>query len=230
VAVLCMEAKRARVLANYLEGHGAVIEIGEETWSAERILAEYNVDVAVIGPGRHDDDGLELFRHLAAKSEAHFVLLVPGRDSLARIVGLELGAADVVEMDIPLRELSARIRGILARRGHTAPELLMLERSTVDLKAALVMHRSGEEELLSPGQIALLRLFISRPGVVLSRDDIIASAPAETLEAFDRSIDSRIVRLRRKLDTDSIVTVRGAGYRFDPPVPSETPHDGPFAA
>src|SRR5690606_22841283 len=96
-------------------------------------------------------------------------------------------------------------------------DLLVLENSTVDLKAALVMHRSGAEDLLSPGQVALLRLFISRPGAVLSRDDIMALAPAEVAEAFDRSIDSRIVRLRRRLDTESIVTVRGAGYRFDPP-------------
>ena len=79
------------------------------------------------------------------------------------------------------------------------------------------MHRSGGEDMLSPGQVALLKLFMANPHVVLSRDDIIAAAPAEASEAFDRSIDSRIVRLRRKLETESIVTVRGTGYRFDPP-------------
>ena len=79
------------------------------------------------------------------------------------------------------------------------------------------MHRSGDEDVLSPGQIALLRLFAANPRTVLSRDDIMAAAPAEATDAFDRSIDSRIVRLRRKLDTDSIATIRGAGYRFDPP-------------
>ncbi len=79
------------------------------------------------------------------------------------------------------------------------------------------MHRSGSEEQLSPGQIALLRLFLASPRKVLTRDDIMAAAPAESADAFDRSIDSRIVRLRRKLDTESITTIRGAGYRFDPP-------------
>ena len=79
------------------------------------------------------------------------------------------------------------------------------------------MHRSGDEEQLSPGQIALLRLFVASPRKVLTRDDIIAAAPAESSDAFDRSINSRIVRLRRKLDTESIATIRGAGYRFDPP-------------
>lgn len=216
-----METVRARTLADYLERHGWLVEIGEELWQAERILGEKAIDVAVVGPGRHDDDGLDLMRHLAAGSEAHFVLLVPGQDSLPRIVALELGAADVVDTAIPERELAARIRGILARRGHKPPEFLVLERSTVDLRAALVMHGTGDEELLSPGQIALLRLFMSRPNVVLSREDIIAAAPAETMEAFDRSIDSRIVRLRRKLDTESIVTIRGAGYRFDPPADTD---------
>ena len=79
------------------------------------------------------------------------------------------------------------------------------------------MHESGHEEQLSPGQVALLRLFLASPRKVLTRDDIIAAAPAESSEAFDRSINSRIVRLRRKLDTESIATIRGAGYRFDPP-------------
>ena len=95
---------------------------------------------------------------------------------------------------------------------------MTFERSTVDLRAALVMHHSGEEEQLSAGQVAMLRLFAAQPKRVISRDDIIAAAPAESYDAFDRSIDSRIVRLRRKLDTEAIVTVRGAGYRFDPPV------------
>jgi DNA-binding response OmpR family regulator len=103
------------------------------------------------------------------------------------------------------------------RRGKGGPHLVSFETTTIDLKAALVMHASGEEEQLSSGQIALLRLFLANPGKVLSRDDIIAAAPAESHDAFDRSIDSRIVRLRRKLDTESIVTIRGSGYRFDPP-------------
>ena len=99
----------------------------------------------------------------------------------------------------------------------------MLENATVDLKAALVMYRSGGEEQLSPGQVALLRLFLANPRKVLTRDDIMAAAPAESADAFDRSIDSRIVRLRRKLDTESITTIRGAGYRFDPPRTQDWP-------
>ncbi len=133
------------------------------------------------------------------------------------VLALELGAADVVDMPIDLRELAARIGRLASRMGRRGPELIALENATVDVRSALVMYKSGGEEQLSPGQVALLRLFLAHPRKVLSRDDIIAAAPAENTEAFDRSIDSRIVRLRRKLDTDCIVTIRGTGYRFDPP-------------
>ena len=111
----------------------------------------------------------------------------------------------------------ARIAGMVTRRGKPASHFVAFENATVDLRSALVMHRSGDEEQLSAGQIALLRLFLANPRKVLSRDEIIATAPAENMDAYDRSIDSRIVRLRRKLDTESIVTIRGSGYRFDPP-------------
>ena len=92
-----------------------------------------------------------------------------------------------------------------------------IEKSTVDLKAALVMHRAGARETLSPARSRCCRLFLANPGKVLTRDDIMAAAPAESADAFDRSMNSRIVRLRRKLDTERITTIRGTGYRFDPP-------------
>jgi DNA-binding response OmpR family regulator len=149
--------------------------------------------------------------------EPSIILVRPPSDLVERVLALELGAADVVETPVNIRELAARIGGLLVRRGRATPELLALEKSTVDLRSALVMRHSGEEDMLSPGQVALLKLFIANPRKVLTRDDIMAEAPAENLEAFDRSIDSRIVRLRRKLDTESIVTIRGSGYRFDPP-------------
>ena len=158
---------------------------------------------------------LDLLRRHAGG--ALFVMRGADGDIVERVLALELGAADVVDRTIHPRELAARIAGLVSRRGKGTADLAMLENATVDLKASLVMHRSGREDTLSPGQTALLKLLIANPGRVLSRDDIIAAAPAEATDAFDRSIDSRIVRLRRKLDTESIVTIRGSGYRFDPP-------------
>ena len=161
--------------------------------------------------------GLDLLREYGGDAGPAFVMVLAAPALVEKVLALELGAADVLEPPFNMREAASRVAGILVRRGRPAPELLPLENSTVDLRAALVMRHSGEEEQLSAGQVAMLRLFAANPSKVMSRDDIVAAAPAESYDAFDRSIDSRIVRLRRKLDTEAIVTVRGAGYRFDPP-------------
>jgi DNA-binding response OmpR family regulator len=204
-------------LGFYLERRGYDVRIAGETWEADTILSGESADVAVVDLQTSDGAGLDLLRRHGGEGGTPFITVGGSGDLLDRILALELGAADAVDRPLDRRELAARIGGLIARSGRQRPELLVLEKATVDIRAAIVMHRSGEEDMLSPGQVALLRLFMANPNVVLSRDDIIAAAPAEASEAFDRSIDSRIVRLRRKLDTESIVTVRGTGYRFDPP-------------
>lgn len=217
VVVIVGLAEAQDGLGDYLEKRGYDVRIAGEAWEAETILSGGSADVAVVDLKTGDGAGLDLLRRHGGERGTPFIAVGGSGDLLDRILALELGAADAVDRPLDRRELAARIGGLLARSGRHRAELLVLETATVDLRAAIVMHRSGEEDMLSPGQVALLRLFMANPHVVLSRDDIIAAAPAEVSEAFDRSIDSRIVRLRRKLDTESIVTVRGTGYRFDPP-------------
>lgn len=217
IALLCLPAQVLDPLVDYMQRHGYDVAAAGEPWQAESVLSERRPDVAVVGPEAGTDEWGDMLRRHATEDGPAFIMLSASSGVLDRVLALELGAADVTPVDVPPRELAARIGGVLARRGRPWRELLLLENATIDLRSALVMYRSGEEEMLSPGQVAMLRLFMANPGTVLSRDEIIAAAPAEAAEAFDRSIDSRIVRLRRKLDTDSIVTVRGAGYRFDPP-------------
>jgi len=216
VALVCMPGETR--LGEYLERRGYDVREAAEDWAAASLLSEAGVDVAVIGEGLPGSRALDILRQHAGNGPS-FVVISDRGDLIEKVLALELGAADVVPAAVNWRELAARIGGLVARRGKGRRELVELENATVDLKAALVMHRSGSEEQLSPGQIALLRLFLANPRKVLSRDDIMAAAPAESAEAFDRSIDSRIVRLRRKLDTETITTIRGAGYRFDPPSP-----------
>jgi two-component system OmpR family response regulator len=223
IALICLPHDPDESLADYLERRGYEVREANEQWMAESLLSAGGVDVAVIGENYPTSLGLDLLRRHAGGTGPSFVMISSRADLIEKVLALELGAADIVASPVVWRELAARIGGIVGRRGKSQRELVVLENATVDLRAALVMHKSGSEEQLSPGQVALLRLFLANPRRVLTRDDIMAAAPAESAEAFDRSIDSRIVRLRRKLDTDSIATIRGAGYRFDPPRSAWTP-------
>jgi two-component system OmpR family response regulator len=200
-----------------LERRGFEVRMAHSFWEAEALLAATDLDVAVVEVDGGAGSGIALLRRFGREDGPFFLLVSKRPDVVEKVLALELGAADFVESSISERELAARVSRLAARRGKGGGELVVLENATIDLKASLVMYRSGEEETLSPGQVALLRLFLENPGKVLTRDDIMAAAPAESADAFDRSIDSRIVRLRRKLDTERIATIRGAGYRFDPP-------------
>jgi DNA-binding response OmpR family regulator len=217
VALVSVADVVAGDLADHLDRRGHDVRQARQPWEAESLLSAGGIDVVVVGDSVTQAEGRELLRRYGGHGGPDFILICRPRDLIDKVLALELGAADVVESPLNVRELAARIGGLLTRRGRNAQELIVLENATVDLRSAMVMHRSGSEEQLSPGQVALLRLFLASPRKVLTRDDIIAAAPAENADAFDRSIDSRIVRLRRKLDTEAITTIRGTGYRFDPP-------------
>lgn len=200
-----------------LERRGFEVRLARSFWQAEALLIAPDLDVAVVEVDGGAGSGIALLRRFGREGGPFFLLVSKWPDVVDKVLALELGAADFVESSISARELAARVSRLVARRGKGGGGLVVLENATIDLKAALVMYRSGAEETLSPGQVALLRLFLENPGKVLTRDDIMAAAPAESADAFDRSIDSRIVRLRRKLNTERIATIRGTGYRFDPP-------------
>ncbi|MFD1987352.1 winged helix-turn-helix domain-containing protein [Mesorhizobium newzealandense] len=217
IALVSVAEVVATELADHLDRRGHDVRQARQPWEAESLLSGKGIDVVVVGDSVSQAEGRDLLRRHGGEGGPDFILICRPADLVDKVLALELGAADVVESPLNVRELAARVGGLLSRRGRGTQELIVLENATVDLRSAMVMHRSGTEEQLSPGQVALLRLFLASPRKVLTRDDIIAAAPAENADAFDRSIDSRIVRLRRKLDTDTITTIRGAGYRFDPP-------------
>jgi two-component system OmpR family response regulator len=217
IALVSVAEVVATDLADHLDRRGHDVREARQPWEAESLLSAKGIDIVIVGDSLSQAEGRDLLRRHGGEGGPDFILICRPSDLVDKVLALELGAADVIESPLNVRELAARIGGLLARRGRNTGELLVLENATVDLRSAMVMHRSGTEEQLSPGQVALLKLFLASPRKVLTRDDIIAAAPAENADAFDRSIDSRIVRLRRKLDTETITTIRGAGYRFDPP-------------
>lgn len=217
MALVCLAPHLQQPVAEQLGRRGYVVRATDASWEAGALLAQQDLDVAVVGSGMAPADALQLLRQHDGEGGPLLILEYASAGLVDRVLALEAGAADIVDEHVTPRELAARISGMLVRRGRPPPDLVVLEKVTVDMRAARVMHHDGHEEQLSPGQVALLKLFVSRPRTVLTREDILAGAPAESFEAFDRAIDSRIVRLRRKLCTATITTIRGNGYRFDPP-------------
>jgi DNA-binding response OmpR family regulator len=210
------ERDLAEALAEYFA------DLGHETVAATdgiALEAALPADLVVLDlnlPGR---SGMDLLRDLDPLREAAVIILTANQDAIDRIIGLEAGADDYVLKPVNPRELAARAAAVLARRQGRRRTLVSFETTSADLTAARVLLPDGGTEALSAGEVALIRAFATRPGRVVSRDELMQMAPAESLDAFDRAIDTRIARLRRKLRTDAIVTLRGAGYRFDPPFP-----------
>jgi DNA-binding response OmpR family regulator len=168
-----------------------------------------------------DQDGLELCRTLRAESEVPIVVITARGDAEDRIVGLELGADDYLGKPFNPRELLARLRAVLRRRagpgaGRARP--LRFGRLEIDPDARSV-RVGGEERSLTSYQFDLLCALAGSPGRVLSREVLMDKVRGEALEAFDRSIDVHISRIRAAIEDDPrrprrILTVRGTGYVF----------------
>lgn len=168
-------------------------------------------------PGEH---GTSVLARIAA-TKTFPILVISGLDDpTERIVALEIGADDYLTKPALLREIGARASGLLARYTGARRRLLLLESVTVDLTNQFVLRDGKAIDRLKPGETALLRVLADHPGVVLTRQFLIEAAPGDEEDVFDRAIDNRVSRLRRKLMTSRISTVRGHGYRFDPFLPT----------
>jgi DNA-binding response OmpR family regulator len=176
-------------------------------------------DAVVLDLMLPDMDGLEVCRQLRAKSDTPVLMLTARGDAMDRVVGLELGADDYLPKPFEPRELLARLRAILRRR--QAPgraNVLRFGRLEIDRDARLV-RVDGAERTLTGHQFTLLLVLAENAGRVLSRDTLMDRAKGEALEAFDRSIDVHVSRIRAAIEDDPrrprrILTVRGAGYVF----------------
>lgn len=211
------EPDLAEALAEYFNGLGHQAEVAGDGIALEAALRAGPVDLVVLDLNMPGRSGFDLMTDLDPLREVAIIILTANADQIDRVLGLELGADDYVLKPVDPRELAARAAAVLARRtGRTRP-LIPFETTAADLTAARILLQDGATLPLSAGEVALLRAFAAHPHRVLSRDDLIHLAPAEATDTLDRAIDSRVARLRRKLQTDRIETVRGAGYRYTPP-------------
>jgi two-component system phosphate regulon response regulator OmpR len=173
------------------------------------------------------DDGFALARFLRERSrKVGIIMLTASGDTVDQVVGLETGADDYIAKPYEPRALLARMKAVLRRAGGaeaaTPGERVRVGKCMLDLEARRMTALSGEEVPLRAGEFELLRIFAENPNRPLSRDWLLETTSHREMEAFDRAIDIRILRLRRKIEADpahptSIRTVRGAGYMFVPP-------------
>jgi len=212
------------VVHEFLSRHGYQVETAADASELNRALAEGPVDLVVLDVMLPGEDGLAICRRLAATPGPAVIMLSAMGEETDRIVGLELGADDYLPKPCNPRELLARVRAVLRRRGEVSrsePELgaqCDFAGWRLDLVRRELRSPEGAVVNLSGGEFSLLRTFVERPQRVLTRDQLLEFARGPDSEAYDRAMDVQISRLRRKLDDgrggDLIRTVRNEGYMF----------------
>lgn len=225
------ETNIREMLEEYLRKHGFSVSQAESAAVARQMLRGKPVDLALLDITMPGEDGLSLARHMRECHDLAIIMLTSADTVLDRIIGLEIGADDYVSKPFDPRELLARIKSVLRRigpgRGSEEPtqpatgKTRRLAGCTVDLEARRLYSGNGDEIALTAGEFDLLKVFVEHAGRILSRDQILDLTQNREWDPYDRSVDIRVTRLRKKLEPDPekprfIKTVRGVGYRFMP--------------
>jgi len=213
------DARLARFTAELLGQQGiAVTQVGDGE-AALRAAKARSFDVVILDLMLPRLDGLSVCRELRKTSAVPILMLTARTDEADRVIGLELGADDYLGKPFAPRELLARIRALVRRaRGHLGAEADAVRVGALELRlGALTAHYDGRELDLTSYEFAILRVLAERSGRVLSREQILELVRGTSEDAFDRSIDVRISRIRQKLAEDPrsaslIRTIRGVGY------------------
>ena len=206
-------------VSEYLGSHGFSVTPAASGAALREVIGTKRFDVVVLDIRMPGEDGLSLARYLREHSDVAIIMLTGSTEIIDRVVGLEIGADDYLAKPFEPRELQARLRAILRRKAAPArAEILRFGRLEID-KGARVVRVDGEERTVTSYQFALLLALAERAGRVLSRDTLMDLLKGEKLEAFDRSVDVHISRIRAAIEDDPkkprrILTVRGAGYVF----------------
>lgn len=238
ILVVDDDADIRAMLCEYLGGNGFEVAEADSGAAMHEALGSALPDVVLLDlrlPG--GEDGLTLARFLREHHRVGIVMVTGAGEVIDRIVGLEIGADDYITKPFEPRELLARIRSVLRRLqtspadgpanaavppGDAASALgVAVGGCRLDLHSHRLFAADGDEVLLTSMEFDLLKVFVERPNQVLSRDRLLTLTRNREWEPFDRSIDIRIARLRRKIEPDPerprlIRTVRGAGYMYVP--------------
>jgi two-component system phosphate regulon response regulator OmpR len=223
------EADLREAIAEYLSRNGFLVRAAADAASARAALSDQPADVVLLDLNMPGEDGLSLARFLRAQPACPGIIMVTAASDLAdRVVGLEIGADDYLGKPFALRELLARVRALSRRILDARPPVrdqaarrVAMGSNILDLATRRLTTQDGSEIPLTAMEFDLLAAFAERPGRVLSREQLLDLAHDKDSDPFDRSIDVRITRIRRKIEVDPahpriIRTVRGAGYVFRP--------------
>ena len=219
------------MLAEYLSGHGYQVALADSGAAMRAQMARAAPAAVLLDVGLPGEDGLTLARYLREHYDVGIIMITGAGDVVDRVAGLEVGADDYIAKPFDPRELRARLKSVLRRVAAKPAEArpaaqrrVSIGRCFLDLGSRSLRDAKGREIPVTAMEFDLLKALIEHPNQVLSRDRLLSLTRNREWEPFDRSIDIRITRLRRKLEDDparprAIRTVRGAGYMF---VPDET--------
>jgi two-component system, OmpR family, response regulator len=226
------EAPAREMVGEYLKMHGFTVTLCDGGKSLRGAIEAGVPDLVVLDLNMPEEDGLSIIRDLKSRTNVPVIMLTATASPIDRVVGLELGADDYIAKPCELRELMARIRSVLRRSSpaRAAPEaaakaakdrLVRFGTKWLDLEAQALRDDEGNEHPLTASEFGLLKVFAANPKRVLSRERLLELANARDAEAFDRAVDLRIMRIRRKIEPDPtkpavIRTIRGGGYLFSP--------------
>ncbi len=239
IIVVDDEAPAREMVGDYLKMHGFAVTLCDGGKSLRSAIDSGTPDLVVLDLNMPEEDGLSIIRDLKARTNVPVIMLTATASPIDRVVGLELGADDYIAKPCELRELMARIRSVLRRsapakpaavaagQGETAAkpakdqQLVRFGTKWLDLEAQALRDDEGNEHPLTASEFGLLKVFAANPKRVLSRERLLELANARDSEAFDRAVDLRIMRIRRKIEPDPtkpavIRTIRGGGYLFSP--------------
>jgi two-component system phosphate regulon response regulator OmpR len=223
------EPFQRQVVTDYLAQNGLRPTALASGGELKRLAQQSMPDLALLDVHLGEaEDGFALARWLRARSSrVGIIMLTAATDTIDRVLGLESGADDYIPKPFEPRELLARVRAVLRRAGDapTRPAALSQVRvgtAMLDLDRRVLILADGSEDDLAASEFDLLRLMVENPNRPLARDWLLEATSHREADAFDRAIDNRVMRLRRKLEADpakpeAIRSVRGVGYMYVPP-------------
>ena len=224
------DPKLGDLLLRYLKEQNLEAVVAQDGSHMDEVLSQHSFDLIILDIMLPGEDGLSIARRLRSTSDIPIIILSARGEDIEKIIGLEVGADDYLAKPFNPRELLARIRAVLRRKvdsSNTPIEEKKQVYSFGPFQMNLDSHtlNKGEQTIeLTSGEFELLEVFINHSNQVLSRDQLIDQLKGYERSPFDRSIDVRVTRLRKKLGhNDYIRTIRGVGYMFTPNLGNQMP-------